>query len=137
MAAHRHERGFTLVDLLTTGAVVGVLAAVALPSYQAQVLRARRADAVAALTLLQAAQERRRAQFGLYSDDFAALKVASASTEALYTLSVQLTGPDSYRATATPLAGTPQAGDRDCPQLALQVQSGFAQIGPSARCWNR
>jgi type IV pilus assembly protein PilE len=137
MTARRRERGFTLVEAAITCAVVGVLAGIALPSYQAQLMHSRRADAVGALMRLQQAQERMRMHHGLYSTDFHALQVAPRSTEGLYALAVEVTGPDSYRATATPVAGLAQAGDRECPQLALDVNSGFAQTGPSARCWNR
>jgi type IV pilus assembly protein PilE len=137
MAARRGERGFTLVELLIACAVAAVLAAVAVPTYQAQLMHSRRADAAAALMQLQQAQERMRLHHGLYSADFSALRVAPRSSEGLYTLAVEITGPQSYRATATPVAGRAQAGDHECPQLALDVDSGFAQTGPKARCWNR
>lgn len=133
----RASAGFTLVELATACAVVGVLAGVALPSYQGQLQRARRTDAVAALTRLQAAQEAMRSQHGLYSADFGALQLAPTSGEGLYTLQLEITGPDSYRARAVARADGQQAADHDCATLLLDVKSGFAEVGPSARCWNR
>ncbi|MFY9514335.1 MAG: type IV pilin protein, partial [Rubrivivax sp.] len=94
-------------------------------------------DAVAALTRVQAAQERLRAQHGLYSNDFGVLQVAATSSEGLYRLELELTGPDSYRARAIARADGAQAADHDCATLLLNVNSGFAQTGPSTRCWNR
>lgn len=129
------QRGFTLVEVLTTCTLVGLLASIAIPGYQSQLVKSRRGDAVAALTLLQAAQERQRSNAGGYSADFGALRRPSRSEEGLYTLAIELTGADSYRATAQAVG--PQAQDHDCPQLELRVNSGFAEIGPSARCWNR
>lgn len=129
--------GFTLVELVTTCAVVGVLAGIALPSYQAQLQRSRRSDAVAALTRLQAAQDRMRAHHGIYSTDFAALQVASTSGEGLYALAIELTGPDSYRASANPLPDRAQAGDHECAPILIDVKSGFVETGPDRRCWNR
>ena len=51
--------GFTLIELMITVAVVGILTAIALPSYQSYVERSRRADGRAAL--LRAAQWMERA----------------------------------------------------------------------------
>ncbi|MBC7941844.1 MAG: prepilin-type N-terminal cleavage/methylation domain-containing protein, partial [Chitinophagaceae bacterium] len=59
--ACRPARGFTLVEVAVVCAVCGVLAAVALPGYTGQLLRAGRADAVDALTRVHAAQARHHA----------------------------------------------------------------------------
>lgn len=53
------QRGFTLIELMIVVAVVGILSAIALPSYQSYVERSRRADGRAAL--LRAAQWMERA----------------------------------------------------------------------------
>ena len=49
------RRGFTLVELLTTMAVIGLLASIALPKYQQLTKRANATDVVAALTTARAA----------------------------------------------------------------------------------
>ena len=127
--------GFTLVECATACAIVAILAAVAVPSFQRQQLRMVRIDAVAALMRVQAEQEKHREAHGLYAHELSALRgVTVASPQGHYTLTLAGTGAQSYRATAT--ASGRQAQDSACPALTLEVNSGFPQQGPNAGCWN-
>jgi type IV pilus assembly protein PilE len=131
--------GFTLVELCIVLALAGVLAAVALPSYQGRLEQARRADAQAALMRVQAAQEHYRSHHGLYAPALANLGAAGRprSEAGHYVLALERTAGEAYRATATAQADGPQARDAACHTLTLDVHRGFAQHGPSARCWGR
>lgn len=54
----KREQGFTLIELMIGVVIVGIIAAIAFPSYQEQVRESRRADCGGALVGLAQAMER-------------------------------------------------------------------------------
>ena len=54
----KYVRGFTMIEMMVTLIILAVLAAIALPSYQESVLKARRTEARAALMKTMQQQER-------------------------------------------------------------------------------
>ena len=62
-------RGLTLIELLMVIVIVGILAAIAVPTYSNYMMRARRADAKTALEQVRGAQEMWRAEKGCYALD--------------------------------------------------------------------
>lgn len=68
---NRHgQRGFTLLDVAITVALVGILAAVAVPRYRAYAARAKRAEAQGALRVLWAAERAYYNDVGHYTASF-------------------------------------------------------------------
>lgn len=67
------QAGFTLIEVMITVAVIGILAAVALPSYQDHVRKARRSAALAYLMDASAKQQQRLLDARAYADTTAVL----------------------------------------------------------------
>jgi type IV pilus assembly protein PilE len=111
------EGGFTLIELMIVVAIIGILAAIAYPSYQEYIRRAARADAQGAVTSLASVMER------WFSDNntYAAVGGVTALGAGLhpnwspmdepqanrrYDLTIQAADGTSYTLRATPTAGT-------------------------------
>ena len=140
----RNARGFTLIELMVVVAIVGILASLAYPSYMSQIRKSRRSDAVVALSGVQQAQERWRANSTTYASatQMTALTTAtppglglSATTEGgYYTLVVSSNTASSYTVTATAVTGKSQTSDTNCTQLVITVTNGSGARTPT-NCW--
>lgn len=140
------DAGFSLVELLTAIAIASVLASIAYPSFAATLCKARRSEATVALLHVQQAQERFRGDGSRYGS-LAELGIAAAVPGGHYMLSVD--APDAAGYVVAAAATGAQAGDTQCRQLKVVVESGGWRTasGPTAetdndtaanrRCWNQ
>ncbi len=137
-AAPRKISGFTLIELLIVVAIAAILAAVALPVYVEQVRKGRRSDAVAALSAIQQAQERFRANNASYADQLVTLGFASAySPKEYYVLELVDVSNTGYTVSASAVTGRAQAGDNKCARMAVRLQAGriiYESTQPG--CWS-
>lgn len=139
------SRGFTLIELLVAVVIVGIVAAIAVPSYSSYVLKSRRADAFDAVTFVQQEQERFRSQNTEYATGFDDLKIPSTSVASHYKLTLSDVSPRGYSVTAEPAAGGLQGKDHDCQVFKVVVFKGTAARSASskdgadstAKCWSQ
>lgn len=128
--------GFTLIELMIVVAILGIIAVVAVPTYQDYIRKARRADAKGVLLELQLAEERWRATSPSYTSAMTDLGYTGAgpylSPDGYYTLAINAANATSFQISATAAAGSSQAGDTGCTVLTVN------QNGPLAAqraCW--
>lgn len=141
MRSNRGQWGFTLIELMIVVAIIGILAAVAMPSYSRYIERGHRSAAKSAL--LEAAQfmERYRSVNFRYEDTSgnppalpAAVSVAPREGTARYNIAVSASDATSFTLTATPTGWT----DATCGNLTLNNLGVKGQAaGNAATCWNR
>ncbi|WGZ93030.1 MAG: type IV pilin protein [Candidatus Thiothrix putei] len=111
------NQGFTLIELMITVAIVGILAAIAYPIYTASVQKSRRADAKVALMEIAQREESYFLRNRSYGDT-TALGYGTSSPDGHYTLSITASAT-AFTATATAATGKPQAHDAPCKVLTL------------------
>jgi type IV pilus assembly protein PilE len=115
MVKRTEQRGFSLIELMIVVAVIGILAAIAFPSYTQYQIRSNRADAQAYLMELAQRQQQFLMDARVYASTEAALgAVTPTGVDRNYSIDiVPDVTPPRFTITASPRVGKIQAGDGD------------------------
>lgn len=128
MHTSRSMSGFSLIELMIVVAIIGLLASIALPSYNSHVRKARR-TAGAACALAVAQQAERYYTANLKYTSFAAnTSICEPKALEFYTIGVGTPAAKTYTITATPKFSDPGCG-------TLSVNQAGTKSPTTVGCW--
>lgn len=145
-----HQGGFTLIELMVTVAIIGILAAIVYPSYRNAVLKGKRAQGRTAIMEVLQQQERYMTQYNKYaafdststifktfSGDNPSGAAYDISAAACPTPSGGTAIPvtECIQVTATPRAADPAAGSLNMTSTGVKDCSAAPAPLTSATCW--
>ena len=132
--------GFTLIEIIIVLVVIGILAAIAFPSFESFIVKSNRADAHSALQNIQLLQERFRKDNGRYGS-LAEIGAPTESAKGCYDLEIEEFDRGSFRAIATANDGACRQETREdrrfnglCIEISLESTFAGLTRGPDG-CW--
>ena len=135
-------KGFSLIELMIVVAIIGVISAIAIPSYDKYMLKSRRVDdGLAHMSKIVDREERFYLQNNIYTVSFGAAGLnmtnLDKSDDGYYEFEITLLNAgQGFSVTATPVAGKAQVNDLDCTSMTLTSTGLKTATGAdSTKCW--
>lgn len=133
----RSARGFSLIELVITITILGILAAVAIPAYNSQKLKGNRTEAISALTEAAQMQQRWYSDNGTYTSNANDIDMPATTGTGKYNLAVNSSTSETFTVTAT--ATSSQVADTNCNTFSLdqagRKTSTDSDDNTSTGCW--
>jgi type IV pilus assembly protein PilE len=138
------QRGFSLIELVVTMCIIGILAGIAYPSYVQYTMRSNRSDATT--SLINAAQIMQRCYSQTYDytqcvgnptpAGLVGLAAPYNSPQGYYSITLDANASNTFTVTATPIQ-TPQTNDAQCATFTLSQASQQTSTGTATpqTCW--
>lgn len=137
MMKHKTHMGFTLIELMVTVAVIGILAAVAFPSYQTYVLRTHRVTAAACLSEMAQQMERYYTSNLSYSGAAVPAPTCANDVAGRYGFAFAAGQPTATTYTINAAPTGAQSSDTKCDTLSITQAGvkGVSGTGSATECW--
>ena len=150
--AKRPATGFTLMEILVVVIIVGILAMIALPSYQESMRKGRRTDAKQALMSVASREEQYMLDHSTYTSNLKDLgfdvdddepMISEEKHYSIERVTADIAGEECdvddatcYVLKATPLEDSPQIDDKRCDSFSLDSSGKQYATGTDKdNCW--
>lgn len=135
------KNGFTLIELMVTVAIVGVLASIAIPTYNSYSIKSHRVEGKSLIMEVMQKQEKYFTENNTYTTNLTLLGYSSSTVigeQGYYSLTASA-APDgiinNVILTAQPIDS--QASDSECGSFIMNSNGQKSTSTSSPTCWNK